>query len=84
MGRLRAIFRIRGNLMGKRVDFSARTVITGDPNIDIDQVGVPKSIAMNLTFAERVTPLNYAKMRELVRTLGGLGWLNDDEVCVAR
>ena len=58
--------RIRGNLMGKRVDFSARTVITGDPNLEIDQVGVPRSIAMNLTFPERVTPLNYDKMRELV------------------
>ena len=31
--------RIRGNLMGKRVDFSARTVITPDPNLVIDQVG---------------------------------------------
>ena len=34
--------RLRGNLMGKRVDFSARTVITGDPNLDLDQVGVPE------------------------------------------
>ena len=58
--------RIRGNLMGKRVDFSARTVITGDPNLEIDQVGVPRSIAMNMTFPERVTPLNYEKMKELV------------------
>lgn len=32
--------RIRGNLMGKRVDFSARTVITADPNLGIDQVGL--------------------------------------------
>ena len=45
--------RLRGNLMGKRVDFSARTVITGDPNLELDQVGVPKSIAMNLTYPER-------------------------------
>ena len=58
--------RIRGNLMGKRVDFSARTVITGDPNLEIDQVGIPKSVAMNLTFPETVTALNYDKMRELV------------------
>lgn len=36
--------------MGKRVDFSARTVITGDPNIDVDEVGVPFSVAMTLTF----------------------------------
>jgi DNA-directed RNA polymerase II subunit RPB1 len=45
--------RLRGNLMGKRVDFSARTVITGDPNIMLDEVGVPKSIAMTLTYPER-------------------------------
>lgn len=50
--------RIRGNLMGKRVDFSGRTVITADPNLRIDQVGVPRSIAQNLTFPELVTPLN--------------------------
>lgn len=41
--------RIRGNLMGKRVDFSARSVITGDPNLSIKQLGVPLKIAMNLT-----------------------------------
>jgi hypothetical protein len=45
--------RLRGNLMGKRVDFSARTVITGDPNLELDQVGVPKSIARNLTYPEK-------------------------------
>jgi len=45
--------RLRGNLMGKRVDFSARTVITGDPNLELDEVGVPRSIAMTLTFPER-------------------------------
>lgn len=44
--------------MGKRVDFSARTVITPDPNLSIDQVGVPRSIAANMTFAEIVTPFN--------------------------
>ncbi|KAG8968061.1 DNA-directed RNA polymerase II subunit rpb1 [Tulasnella sp. 419] len=59
--------RLRGNLMGKRVDFSARTVITGDPNLDLDQVGVPRSIAMTLTFPERVTPYNIAYLQELVR-----------------
>jgi DNA-directed RNA polymerase II subunit RPB1 len=50
--------RIRGDLMGKRVDFSARTVITPDPNLHIDQVGVPLSIAQNLTYPELVTPFN--------------------------
>jgi DNA-directed RNA polymerase II subunit RPB1 len=41
--------RIRGNLMGKRVDFSARSVITGDPNLSVRQLGVPMKIAKNLT-----------------------------------
>lgn len=59
--------RLRGNLMGKRVDFSARTVITGDPSLMIDQVGVPRSVAMTLTFPERVTALNKEKLLFLVR-----------------
>jgi DNA-directed RNA polymerase II subunit RPB1 len=58
--------RLRGNLMGKRVDFSARTVITGDPNIQLDQVGVPRSIAMILTYPERVTPYNIVHLQSLV------------------
>eukprot|EP00897_Mesotaenium_endlicherianum_P002261 jgi/Mesen1/2062/ME000150S01157 len=58
--------RIRGNLMGKRVDFSARTVITPDPNINIDELGVPWSIALNLTYPETVTPYNIEKLKELV------------------
>ncbi|TKR81908.1 hypothetical protein L596_015705 [Steinernema carpocapsae] len=52
--------------MGKRVDFSARTVITADPNLPIDTVGVPKTIAQNLTFPEIVTPFNIDKLQELV------------------
>lgn len=58
--------RLRGNLMGKRVDFSARTVITGDPNLAVDQVGVPKSVAMNLTFPETVTAFNMEELKKLV------------------
>ncbi|WZZ10025.1 hypothetical protein YC2023_095946 [Brassica napus] len=55
--------RIRGNLMGKRVDFSARTVITPDPTINIDELGVPWSIALNLTYPETVTPYNIERIR---------------------
>ena len=51
--------RVRGNLMGKRVDFSARSVITPDPNIGINQLGVPIKIAKNLTYPETVTKYNY-------------------------
>lgn len=59
--------RIRGNLMGKRVDFSARSVITPDPNISIDELGVPIKIAMNLTYPEIVNRYNIDKLTELVR-----------------
>ena len=58
--------RVRGNLMGKRVDFSARTVITADPNIQIDQVGVPRSVALRLTVPVAVTPHNIHELQELV------------------
>lgn len=58
--------RVRGNLMGKRVDFSARTVITPDPNLMLHEVGVPFSIAQNLTFPEVVTAFNIADMKMLV------------------
>jgi DNA-directed RNA polymerase II subunit RPB1 len=52
--------------MGKRVDFSARTVITADPNLSIDQVGVPRSIALRLTIPVKVTSFNGAMLQELV------------------
>ena len=52
--------------MGKRVDFSARTVITPDPNLRLDQLGVPEKIALNLTVPETVTAENIDFMRRLV------------------
>ena len=58
--------RIRGNLMGKRVDFSARSVITPDPNISIDELGVPIKIAMNLTFPDIVNKYNREKLMQYV------------------
>ena len=59
--------RIRGNLMGKRVDFSARTVITGDPNLSIRQLGVPLKIAINITKPETVNQRNIEFLTVLVR-----------------
>lgn len=58
--------RLRQNLMGKRVDFSARTVITGDPNLSLDEVGVPRSIARTLTYPEKVTRFNIEKLKVFV------------------
>jgi DNA-directed RNA polymerase II subunit RPB1 len=59
--------RVRGNLMGKRVDFSARTVITPDPNIKLDEIGVPWSIALNLTYPEIVSPYNQSILTKIVQ-----------------
>ena len=59
--------RFRGNLSGKRVDFSARTVISPDPNIDINEVGVPLDVAQRLTMPERVTPWNVDELKQLIR-----------------
>lgn len=59
--------RFRSNLMGKRVDFSGRTVITPDPTIETNQLGVPLMIAMNLTKPIVVTENNIEKLTELVR-----------------
>jgi len=50
--------RVRGNLMGKRVDFSARSVITPDPELSISELGVPMKIAMNITKPVYVTEEN--------------------------
>ncbi|KAF7683254.1 DNA-directed RNA polymerase II subunit RPB1 [Astathelohania contejeani] len=59
--------RVRGNLMGKRVDFSARSVITPDPNISLIEVGVPERIARVHTFPERVTSFNLDSLEALIQ-----------------
>ena len=58
--------RFRGNLSGKRVDYSARTVISPDPNLDINQVGVPVHIATKLSVPEVVNERNLDVMKKLV------------------
>ena len=58
--------RIRGNLMGKRVDFSARSVITPDPNLSIQELGVPMKIAQNITKPVKVNARNLEALREVV------------------
>jgi len=58
--------RFRGNLSGKRVDFSGRTVISPDPNLRVDEVCVPKLVAQILTFPDCVTDHNIEKLRQCV------------------
>ena len=59
--------RIRSNLEGKRVDFSARTVISVDPSISIDEFGMPRKIAMILTYPDIVTEQNIRELEQIVK-----------------
>ncbi len=56
----------RMHMMGKRVNFAARTVITPDPNIAVDEIGLPEVFAKSLTYREPVTPFNVEKLRDMV------------------
>ncbi len=58
--------RFRGSLSGKRVNFSARTVISPDPNLSIGEVGVPLAIANEMTVPVRVTSYNIEEARQYI------------------
>lgn len=58
--------RIRHNLAGKRTNFSSRTVISPDPMLKLNEVGVPKIIAMKLTVPEKVTDWNKDYLKAFV------------------
>ncbi|MBI2109850.1 DNA-directed RNA polymerase subunit A' [Candidatus Woesearchaeota archaeon] len=59
--------RFRHNLAGKRVNFAARAVISPDPKIRFNEVGIPLSVAMELTVPERVTEWNIEWLKEFVK-----------------
>src|SRR3989338_3735539 len=56
--------RFRFNLTGKRVNFAARTTICADPFLSINEVGVPREIAEELTVPERITEFNLGKYKK--------------------
>ena len=58
--------RIRGNLMGKRVNFSGRSVISPDPYLRIDQIGIPVRIAKILIMREEVNQYNIKRLQSYV------------------
>ena len=59
--------RFRSNLSGKRVNFSARTVISPDPNISINEVGVPEMIAKEVTVPVYVNEWNIEEMKTYIK-----------------
>lgn len=56
----------RKNMMGKRVNYAARSVISPDPNIETNEIGVPPVFARKLTFPEPVTSHNFKDMQQAV------------------
>lgn len=54
------------HMMGKRVNYACRSVITPDPYLDIDEIGIPELFASRLTFPEPVNYLNTSKLRKLI------------------
>ena len=58
--------RIRKNLAGKRVNYSARTVISPEPSMELNEVGVPYEIARIITVAETVNDINIEKLKKLI------------------
>ncbi len=61
--------RIRKNLTGKRVNFSARTVISPDPNLKLNEVGIPLKVAKILTVSEKVTSINMKRLKEIIKSV---------------
>ncbi|ONM16384.1 DNA-directed RNA polymerase III subunit 1 [Zea mays] len=59
--------RFRGNLSGKRTEYTGRTVISPDPNLKITEVAIPVLMARVLTYPERVSNYNIEKLRQCIR-----------------
>lgn len=55
------------NMMGKRVNFAARSVISPDPYINVNEIGIPMVFAKKLTYPEPVNQFNYEKLRLAVK-----------------
>lgn len=60
----------RNNLLGKRTDYAARTVISVDPYLKLDEIGIPKAVAKNMGILDIVTSQNIEKMRGYVLNSG--------------
>lgn len=78
----------RKNMMGKRVNFAARSVISPDVNISVDQIGVPLVFAKKLTYPQPVTPWNLQMLKQAVKNgpdvyPGAVSIVFDDGVTVS-
>ncbi|GMI37247.1 hypothetical protein TrRE_jg13388, partial [Triparma retinervis] len=71
----------RKHMMGKRVNYACRSVISPDPYIGTNEIGIPVKFARTLNFPTPVTPFNVEKMRELVirgaNSYPGANWVEE-------
>jgi DNA-directed RNA polymerase beta' subunit len=72
--------RMRGNLMAKRVDFSARSVITADPNISIRELGIPMTIAKNITKPVVVNKINKVLQTNIEEYIEAEGMMTPEHI----
>lgn len=56
----------RQNMMGKRVNYACRSVISPDPYLAVNEIGIPPYFALRLTYPERVTPWNTVSLRKAI------------------
>ncbi|XP_057982426.1 DNA-directed RNA polymerase I subunit 1 isoform X2 [Malania oleifera] len=56
----------RQKMMGKRVNYACRSVISPDPYLAVNEIGIPPYFALRLTYPERVTPWNVSKLRDAI------------------
>lgn len=59
--------RMRGTIFGKRQNYAMRSVITPDPFLLVDEVGLPQWMCQTTTFPERVTRFNFERLSAAVR-----------------
>uniref|UniRef100_A0A158Q757 DNA-directed RNA polymerase subunit n=1 Tax=Elaeophora elaphi TaxID=1147741 RepID=A0A158Q757_9BILA len=57
----------RMNMMGKRVNYACRSVITPDPYLDVDEIGIPELFAKKLTVTETANAMNLARLRKMIK-----------------
>ncbi|ONK70128.1 uncharacterized protein A4U43_C05F30550 [Asparagus officinalis] len=57
---------LRQKMMGKRVNFACRSVISPDPYLAVNEIGIPPYFALKLTYPERVTPWNADKLKHSI------------------
>ena len=58
---------LKHDMQGKRINMCARTVIIGNPDLEISQIGVPEAVCVELSMPERVYALNREELARCVR-----------------